>query len=104
MSIQEVSVIKCTQTLVASWPTFMGPLQDLLVSLADDLDPNILYEDILRDGGFYSLPSIGEADSAEQIVVACGLRFGEANVIWKAACAGNTGKQALTAYKAIQPQ
>ncbi len=88
----------------------MGPLKDLIDSLPDNLDPDILYEDKLRSGGFHTLRSIWDANSAEQVAVACDLRFGEANVIWnflaafKAACAGHTGKQSLTAFKAIEPQ
>ena len=74
----------------------MGPLQDLTDSVADYLDPNILYEDRLRSGGFRTPHSIREADSAQQIADACGLRFGEANMIWKAARAG---KQSLIAFK-----
>ncbi len=82
----------------------MGPLQDLTDSVADHLDPNILYEDRLRSGGFRTPHSIREADNAQQIADACGLRFGEANTIWKAARACNTGKQSLTAFKVTQPQ
>ncbi len=79
----------------------MGSLQNLIDSVADDLDPDILYEDRLRSGGFYTPHSIRQADRAQQLADACGLRLGEANIIWKAACTGKTGKQCLTAFNVI---
>ena len=79
----------------------MGSLQNLTDSVADHLDPNILYEDRLRSGGFYTPDSIRAADSAQQLADACGLLFGEANMIWKAARACTTGKQCLTAFNVI---
>lgn len=69
----------------------MGSLQDLLDSVADHLDPIVVYGDRLRAGGFHTPHAISEADRAQQIADTCGLRFGEANTIWKAARACNTG-------------
>ncbi len=79
----------------------MGSLQKLIDSVADDLDPNVLYEDRLRTRGFNTPHSITQADGAQQLVDACGLRLGEANMIWKAACTGKTGKQCLTAFSVM---
>ncbi len=76
----------------------MSSIQNLIDSVADDLDPNVLYGDRLRSGGFCTPDSIRAADSAQQLADACGLRFGEANMIWKAARACKTGKQCLTAF------
>jgi hypothetical protein len=60
-------------------------LQELLDSVAADLDSTIDYRAQLFSGGYRTLNGIRQADNAEQIQNACGLLLGDANIIWKAA-------------------
>lgn len=70
----------------------MNTLQELLDSVAADLDPAIDYTAQLCSGGYRTPNGIKQADNAEQIQRACGLLPGDANIIWKAA-GGLAGKQ-----------
>ncbi|KAL3158975.1 hypothetical protein ABBQ32_011373 [Trebouxia sp. C0010 RCD-2024] len=63
----------------------MRTLQELLDSVAADLDPSINYTAQLCSGGYRTPNSVKQADNAEQIQRACGLLLGDANIIWKAA-------------------
>ncbi|KAL3151006.1 hypothetical protein ABBQ38_012877 [Trebouxia sp. C0009 RCD-2024] len=63
----------------------MNTLQELLDSVAADLDPAIDYTAQLCSGGYRTPNGIKQADNAEQIQRACGLLPGDANIIWKAA-------------------
>ncbi|DBA99022.1 TPA: hypothetical protein ACH3X1_014292 [Trebouxia sp. C0004] len=60
-------------------------LQELLESVAADLDPAVDYRAQLCSGGYRTPNGIKQADNAEQIQRACGLLLGDANIIWKAA-------------------
>jgi len=80
----------------------MGSLQNLTDSVADHLDPNIPYGDRLRSGGYFSPYTISLAVGAQQLADACGLRLGEATLLWNAARACNIGKQCLTAFNVTQ--
>ena len=70
----------------------MRTLQELLDSVAADLDSSINYTAQLCSGGYRTPNSVKQADNAEQIQRACGLLLGDANIIWKAA-GGFAGKQ-----------
>ena len=70
----------------------MKTIQEILESVAADLDPSIDYIAQLRSGGYRTLRGVRQADNAEQIQQACGLLLGDANIIWKAA-GGFAGKQ-----------
>ena len=70
----------------------MKTLQELLESVAADLDPSIDYIAQLRSGGYRTINGVKQADNAEQIQRACGLLLGDATIIWKAA-GGFAGKQ-----------
>ena len=63
----------------------MQKLQELLNTVADDLDPDTDYQEKLRSGGYRTPNGIKQADNAEQIERACHLLPGEANILWKAA-------------------
>ena len=67
-------------------------LQELLDSVAADLDPAIDYIAQLCSGGYRTPNGIKQADNAEQLQRACGLLLGEASIIWKAA-GGSAGQQ-----------
>ena len=60
-------------------------LQELLDSVAADLDPATDYRVQLCSGGYRTPNGIKQADDAEQIQRAYGLLPGDANTIWKAA-------------------
>ncbi|KAL3150158.1 hypothetical protein ABBQ32_000020 [Trebouxia sp. C0010 RCD-2024] len=62
----------------------MATLQELLDSVADDLDPVIDYKAKLLSGGYRTLNAVKQADKAD-LERACGLLLGDATVIWKAA-------------------
>ena len=63
----------------------MQKLQELLDSVAADLDPDTDYKAKLHSGGYRTPNAIKQADNAEQIERACDLLPGEANILWKAA-------------------
>ena len=69
----------------------MVTLQELLDSVADDLYSDVDYVAKLNSGGYPTPDAVKLADKAD-LVQACGLRLGEATVIWKAAC-GDSGRQ-----------
>lgn len=75
-------------------------LQDLLDSVAPELDPAIDYIVQLRSGGYRTPNRIKQADSAEQIQRACGLLLADADLIWKAA--GGIAGQQLNPH--VRPQ
>ena len=70
----------------------MEKLQELLDSVAADLDPDTNYKAKLCSGGYRTPNAIKQADDAEQIERACGLLPGDANIVWKAA-GGVAGRQ-----------
>ena len=70
----------------------MEQLQNLLDSVAADLDPDIDYKAKLVSGGYRTRNAIKQADDAQQIERATGLLPGDANIIWKAA-GGVAGRQ-----------
>ena len=78
----------------------MKTLQELLNSVAADLDPNISYNDKLVSGGYRTPNAIKQADSAEQVERACGLLLGDANSIWKAA-GGGAGRPNIHSNQAL---
>ena len=59
----------------------MEKLQELLDSVAADLDPDTPYKAKLFSGGYRTPNAIQKADTAEQIERACGLLPGDANII-----------------------
>ncbi len=69
----------------------MASLEELLLSVAEDLDPDVLYEAKLRSNGHRTPGAIKRADTAKQIEEACKLLPGDANTIWKAAGGGKGG-------------
>ncbi|KAL3146642.1 hypothetical protein ABBQ32_000872 [Trebouxia sp. C0010 RCD-2024] len=62
----------------------MATLQELLESVADDLDPVIDYKAKLLSCRYRTLNAVKQADKAD-LERACGLLLGDATVIWKAA-------------------
>lgn len=70
----------------------MKKLQELLDSVAADLDPAVDYTAQLCSGGYSTPNGVKQADNAEQLQRACGLLLGDANIIWKAA-GGFAGEQ-----------
>ena len=78
----------------------MEALQELLNSVAADLDPNISYKEKLFSGGYRTPNAIKQADNAEQIERACGLLLGDANNIWKAA-GGGAGRPNIHSNQAL---
>ena len=69
----------------------MATLQELLDSVADDLDPDIDYKAKLLSGGYRTPNAVRQGDKAD-LERACGLLLGDATVIWKAA-GGVSGRQ-----------
>lgn len=63
----------------------MDKLQELLDSVADDLDPTAVYKAKLVPAGYRTPNAIKQANNAEQLERACHLASGDASVIWKAA-------------------
>ncbi|KAL3132969.1 hypothetical protein ABBQ38_006880 [Trebouxia sp. C0009 RCD-2024] len=63
----------------------MTTLQELLASVAADLDPAIDYETRLRSNGYRTLNSIKQVGNAETLQRDCELLPGDARIIWQAA-------------------
>lgn len=76
--LTELSVSGCLHRL-------MTTLQELLASVAADLDPAIDYETRLRSNGYRTLNSIKQVGNAETLQRDCELLPGDARIIWQAA-------------------
>ena len=71
-------------------------LQELLASVAADLDPDIDYRALLCSGGYRTPSAIKQASNVDRIQQACELLPGDVDVIWNAA--GRVAGQQLNSH------